>query len=494
MNLQHDQPSQQPDPEFIELVQRVIDHEASLDDVALLNATLPNDPVALRHFVKMRVLHGALEHEFGNQSNALDSIDKRVATYPASGGTKARWGLKQWSLAAALVLLASLAGIWGTDKILHRPAFEVLARSGQFDAAAPANGSWLGRGERLSLGNASVDLRAADGTALTFQGPGELVIQGERKLTLNSGKLWAVVNGSSILVQTPNGQITDLGTTFGIDQSMAGSTRIDVFEGRVSLSDPTDSTRNVEADAGSGLSREAMEWPPVKHKADALRYQAGLRQPVGLVFIKDEAERSIIGSALPMKAGWTPVSAHSGKIKPNGASFEIAWSGSSLFKTGAGDSPQAALFTTHLEGWAEGPQSLKAKKRELALPDEDAFGIVVQLRGMSAWLNEIGAQSYRVTLLRNSSVPNVNFLPVTVYEGVPDESNDGTLHKLWIEDYLPADYPDDTGGTGARAVENLKGPFAADVLTLTLPGQAEREHVNRGNVSAVLVTPEFSSR
>jgi hypothetical protein len=113
---------------------------------------------------------------------------------------------------------------------------------------------------------------------------------------------------------------------------------------------------------------------------------------------------------------------------------------------------------------------------------------------MSAWLNEIGATGYRVALLRNSGVSNVNFLPVTYTFSRPGESAKTVLHKMSTESYLPANYPEGVSGEGARAIEDLETTFTTDVLSLTLPRQANQNQVDRTNVSAVLVTPEFSRR
>jgi hypothetical protein len=498
MNLTPDHP-QPPAPEFVDLVQRVLDHEASLEDIARLNAVLPSDPAALRYFVKMRLLHGALEKEFGAASAELDSIDGRSTTVPPGkitpfpgrdAGNQAGRGWRFWAAAAAVALLASLAAIWGGHRILHRPAFEIVARTGTGSSSVPATGTWLGCGERLTLAQGAVELRSADGNLLTLQGPGDLTIRDAHALTLASGKLWAVLKGDPIRIGTPQGVVTDLGTTFGIDQSSRWSTRLDVFDGKAQLADPADPSRSTVAAPGEGLIRQGTQWPPEKHKADASRYTAGIRRPLGLAFVKNQAEASRIESAFPFSAQWTSVSTPTGKTQPKGASFEIAWAGSSFFSAGADQSPEAALFHTHLSGYAwEGKYAGRRQDAaDLGLP-ESPHGIVIQLRGMSAWLAEIGAKSYRITLLRNSGDPGIEFLPVSAYDGQASEDSYLAMLQLWDKDYLAANFPDAPGGTGARAIGIFKNPFTADLLTLTLPVQ--KSQTWRANISGLIVTPMF---
>lgn len=487
-----------PDPEFVELVQRVLDHEASLEDVARLNAVLPRDPAALRYFVKMRMLHVALEDEFGATSIELDSIQGRLTAFPVGdrsesaswSGTPAVRTARRWAAAAAVALLASLAAYWGGKRVLTRPAFEIVARYSTGSSSVPASGTWLNRGERLTIGQGVVELRSADGNSVTLEGPGNLTIHDPHTLTLDSGKLWAVIEGDPVRIRTPQAEITDLGTTFGIDLASKVATRIDVFDGSVRLTNPSDPSLHADADVGESLVSHASQWPPKMANADAARYTTGLRTPLGLAFVRNPAETSRINSALPFGTRWTFSSTPSGKVRPKGGTFEIAWTGSSFFSTGADRSAVAALFHTHLTGYPwEGKYAERSvEAARIGLPAGD-YGVIIQLRGMSAWLAQIGAGSYRVTLLRNSGVPQIEFLPVTAHAGAPSAGPALELLKIWQEDYHAADYPDGSGGTGARAIGSFKKPFTADILTLTLPVQETATW--RANVSGLIVTPLY---
>ena len=719
MNLTpENQSSSEPDPEFVALVQRILDHEASLEDLALLNTILPADPAALRYFVKMRRLHVALEDEFGNSSNKLDSIEGRVAPaksgpsavvstngirprsasenlLPMNGRTK-RTG-RRWAVAAILVLSSFLA-YWGGQRLLERAeALEVVAQYGTGANGILSSGTWLREGERLRLEQGVVEIRSADGNLFTFEGPGELVIGDPHSLTLGSGKLWTVIQGDPVRIRTPQGELTDLGTTFGIDRSLPDATRLDVFDGRVRLTDSDDSSRQVEAAAGRHLIRKGSQWPPDPGEADLSRYTAGLRRPVGVVFVGDDAEASRVTSTLPFGAQWTPVRTPAGTVRPKGASFKVTWEGASLTRGGSHESVEAALFHTRLQtksdeftvwqlmdaqehldratGWTwetrfridsandpdrgvweiflrdfqhelsatrlhflatgldrdaagagvgaevaadltdgfhvvraaiEGRTNLttvwldgvkvidalpsaKFEAGELGLigrwgsrtaggsvtlddlrfdttgayaPPSDpgtwkvrrsadfsstidpitgdvdpatlpsfglhpAFnppatvingdgtltmtlpaggskvdekakenlsgsgpaGITLRLSGMSAWLQEIGARSYRVSLLRSSEIEGGEFAPVSAFAGRPSHDSYLTMLEVWDKDRLAATFPDGVGGQGARAMNAFKAPFTEDDLSLTLPPPSEVNECN--NVSALIVTPVF---
>lgn len=492
-----DQP--EPAPEFVELVGRVLDHEASLEDIAQLNALLPRDPDALRYFVKMRMLHAALEDEFGAVTGEIDSITGRggrqaagkIAAFPGRHPAGRRNRLRYWA-AAAIILLSTVALFWGGTRLVKRPAFEIVARYGTGTTAVPPTGHWLRNGDHLSFDTGAVELRSLDGNTITLKGPAHLVVRNRQALTIRSGVLWAALEGDPLRIRTHQGEVTDLGTTFGIDQSSEEQTRLDVFDGRISLTDLDDPSLQVEAGTGEGLLCHGSRWPPERQAADASRYTGGLRGPLGIVFTGSAEQASLILSSRPRNAQWTPVSDLVGSVHPSDAPFEFAWAGTSIFSTGSAASPEAALFRTHLIGYPANIPSRQALHRQaeaLGLPMEN-HGIILRFSGMSAWLDEIGASSYRIILLRNSAIPDVEFLPVTASSELPPGESTLELHKLWQDDYRPANYPDSPDGTGARAFDLFETSFTADILHLTLPVQNEGA-IRRTNISAIIVEPQF---
>ncbi|BCX49055.1 hypothetical protein HAHE_29630 [Haloferula helveola] len=491
----------QPDRDFVDLVQRVLNHEASLDDIAHLNARLPRDPVALRYFAEMRMLHGALEDQFGSVARDLASIEGRLVEFPGTSATPAvveaaprparRMPWRKLGVAAAAMIAISV-GYVVIERILHPPAFEVVARHGAGLGAAPEIGAWIDCGDTLRLRDGALEIRSPDGNTLTFQGPGELRIDTAQRLDLISGRLWAELEGEPVLIQVPRGKVTDLGTTFGIDQSAPSVTRIDVFDGEVRFMKADDATRAVDAAEGECLISSGTEWTPEKGKADASRYTPGIRQPLGFAFVSDLAESERIESALAFEVAWTATSSAYGSTRLHSSPIRVAWVGSSIYSAGPAKSDEAAVMHTHLCGaaWTEGGGDLGQEARSLGLPDQGG-GIVIQFRNLSEWLDELGASGYRVRLLRNTKDPGIRFLPVSAYTGNPSGGRPDSILESRSEDVRPADFPDSNDGEGSRMIQEFPSPFTADRLTLSVSGHEQGDLERRGGVSGVILTPVF---
>lgn len=286
----------QPDSAFIDLVQRLIDHEASDQDIAALNERLPRDPVALHYLVEMRMLHCSLEDRFDPMLRELNSPQGQLIKFPVTPKAatnsaallppkshpvpQPHW-LKSLMTAAALIFLGLGALYFFNQKQqTHQSlaAFEIIAHEvSELDSIANKQ---IAYGESLTLNDQSsiVELRAPDGNQLTFQGPGELTIHSEKHLSLHSGRLWAEFTGDPVQIQVPIGTITNIGTTFGIDQSSTSTTRIDVFEGKVRFTPKKGSSQTSIVKAGESLTATAKEQAPQKGSADITPYAVGLQR------------------------------------------------------------------------------------------------------------------------------------------------------------------------------------------------------------------------
>ena len=74
--------------------------------------------------------------------------------------------------------------------------------------------------------------------AFVVEAPARFTLDSSTVLSLASGKLSATVHGGGFVVKTPTATVTDLGTEFGVSVQ-AGSTRVEVFKGRVQIAPPT---------------------------------------------------------------------------------------------------------------------------------------------------------------------------------------------------------------------------------------------------------------
>lgn len=491
-------------PQWVELVERVLNEEATLEDTHQLNDALPRSSALLRHFVEMRLLHGALEEEFGGQSDRMDAISERVVAlsgeplptaFPGSIRRTRALPSRRLAMVAALGLIVSLTAFWGVAKALHRPAFEVVARFETQSSKRIEPGQWIKTRQSIRLEKGAVELRSADGNRFTFQGPGELEVHDAHELTLHSGKLWADLSGAPIKVHAPRGEITDLGTVFGVEALTADTTRVDVFEGKVRYGLAQRNDVAEVADAGESLTTAGRVWNPTRGEAELSRYHPGLTRPLGFTFVADHAQAERIRNELAYGARWSTAVTPSGTMRLENSPVEVAWVGSNLFSAGGSGSAAAEVFHTHIlcGSWSqqgdENHQERVAQAKILGLPHEDV-GIVIQLRHLDAWLESTGARGYRIMVQRNSQVDGVRFLPIRAVRA----DTGGLLATLdhQSSDYRPADYPDGQGGVGARTLQRFDRVFTESSLQLTVESvEHEQESVNRGNISGLILEPVF---
>lgn len=95
----------------------------------------------------------------------------------------------------------------------------------------------LGVGSRLNLKSGLVQVRYSNGVRVNLEGPVAYEVSGPNEGELLFGKISALVNHDStgFAIQTPIGQIIDLGTEFGIDVAQNQNTKVQVFDGHVKL-------------------------------------------------------------------------------------------------------------------------------------------------------------------------------------------------------------------------------------------------------------------
>lgn len=480
-----------PDPEIVDLVDRVLDREASLDDIARLNALLPQDPAILRYFVEMRMLHGRLERILGaGGTKAATAVrELKDASVPTLAFPARHSGWRRWAGIAALLTLVAALGVLVERRLVHPALYEVVASRSAEGNRLPAASDWVRKADRLELRSGIIELRSPDGNSLTLQGPAELKIDGRSLLTLERGRLWADLGGPAIRVRTSRGEVSDLGTVFGIDESTRSTTRIDVLEGVVRLQDTTNPSRSADARQGEGLVAENDQWPPAREPADFSRYTAGLRSSVGVCFVKGEREKNNISSLLPFATRWTTLDSPTGTATVEHTDIVVRWAGESLYSEGGNSSPEAEVFHTHLQGW-RWPDRIRREAEDLGLPP-DGFGNVIRFDGLEQWIKSIGAAGYSIEVDRNTGVPDGNFLPLALHD-----AGGGNPRVLQSVETTPdgrfgPNHPDNGDGIGVRTVNRLQGPFTMDSFLLTTPVQPQATTAHRANIAAVRVIPRF---
>ena len=158
--------------------------------------------------------------------------------------------LLRWTALAASVVFAFFIGYrvssWnGEDEggnfpqvaAYEGPAAEVvLAFDAIINGGVPEVGSGLGQGD-YEIEKGSVEIRFRNGVQALVEGPGQFSIQDDMHMVMKEGKIRTRVPeaGKGFTIETPDVDVVDLGTEFGVAVQEEASTEVHVFSGLVEL-------------------------------------------------------------------------------------------------------------------------------------------------------------------------------------------------------------------------------------------------------------------
>jgi len=234
-----------PSREFEEAVAAVCHGSFSDDQARALNELLRSDAVARDEYVLRLELHSRLasEPDLFAQTNENKLLSpENILPLQRSRRTPSR--AVHWILALA-ACVALLAGGWWTLRLAHprerrgttSKAIAMLNRvvDAQWNQGgeAPRLGAPLEPGSlRLKSGLAQIVFYS--GARVVIEGPAELQLISATEASCRGGRLTAEVPAQAhgFRVETPQMNVTDLGTAFGLDVK-ARRTELHVFKGSV---------------------------------------------------------------------------------------------------------------------------------------------------------------------------------------------------------------------------------------------------------------------
>jgi Concanavalin A-like lectin/glucanases superfamily/FecR protein len=227
---------------------------ATPEQMARLDSLLLSDPEARDYYLEYIEIYSTLRHYQGSSSQGerigREAIDREKAPKRfAFPRVDLRW------LAAAAALLAAVwfgsylaqpRGVPGLANQEKTPSttpdgmVAVLSRSvdavwGPMSLPTEA-GSALTKG-RLNLKSGLVQVEFYRGAILVLEGPADLELLGTERALCRQGKVRVRVTGQSgkFSIETPNAEVVDLGTEFGVRVDETGGTHVRVFEGKVEV-------------------------------------------------------------------------------------------------------------------------------------------------------------------------------------------------------------------------------------------------------------------
>jgi hypothetical protein len=279
-------PSEQ---EIIELAERLYAGLITDDEAARLNHLLRDDAEAQRVFLSVTTLHAGLQREFA----ADPAWAKPFETRPEADSPVHR----TWRNRRRLAIAAGIAVVVGVIVFMFRPAAplpehtpEPIAKVRQALNAQWAPGSEP-KGDNLAPGRVCleaglVDIEFRTGTVAILKGPVDVEFRAVDSAFLHSGQMLVRSapknDGSKFQMETPTSQLVNVGTEFGVEIEVDGSSVLQVYEGEVLASgkaaDMKEPRRVLKGEAVRfGMSvHETAFWPE-----RFVRLLPGPRDPLG---------------------------------------------------------------------------------------------------------------------------------------------------------------------------------------------------------------------
>lgn len=235
-----------PHPDLHEQACRYADGVASAEDVAMLSATLENDPAARREFLEILNLAAALDdHASSSEGHPPRSLSRQSRRLPP---------------AAAAILVAVgvgglLAGLVGRYTAAP-PAVAAVVREIGSDGAIGNGSVSVARPYDLAAG--TLELVTVTGVRIVIEAPAAFTFESAQRLQLRRGRIAADVPpaGKGFTVVTPSGKAIDLGTSFGVSVGDTGDTQVHVFEGEVIAEAEHGRRRSVRGNEAVSLSAD----------------------------------------------------------------------------------------------------------------------------------------------------------------------------------------------------------------------------------------------
>lgn len=234
--------------EILELLAIHREGGLSEEQQARLHELLKSNPDARRAFVQDQLMEAAFQLETPGNLEEVPTSSPKIVPYPSSSRarTSAVW---RWAVAASIVFAIGL----GLGGILKRPAAIAVASyeepvddgiallTQSVDAVwkgnhQPQTGAILSAGKlQLEAGLAQIEFYS--GACLILEGPVDLELVSANQAICRSGRLRALVppQARGFSVTSPQFELVDLGTEFGMEVGVEGNSKVQVFDGEVEL-------------------------------------------------------------------------------------------------------------------------------------------------------------------------------------------------------------------------------------------------------------------
>lgn len=317
-----------------------------LDDArgAALRDALRHSPEAVDAYCDHAILETELQYLAANRRAVPEDVRAGRLLLNQRRGKR----VLLFSAAAAAVLL--VAGmIWqrgvttATDRVIARLEVSPGSTLSHEDGKVFSDLD-LGENQTFVLGQGVARLAFKSGVEAVIEGPAMVKLMAVGQMALESGHSWFHVprNARGFKVTTPDFEVTDLGTEFGIDLRRDHRPQAHVLLGRIEVSARTGDEKPVMLQAGDALALDPSgEW--TRFAADFHKFRTTLPKSIPSLKMDfdhlENAELSIKGDILGVEGSVAKVVrpdlvklvpgivGNAIQLNGDGASIETTWQG-----------------------------------------------------------------------------------------------------------------------------------------------------------------------
>lgn len=229
-----------PDPSSSWRIERYLAGDLHDEELAALDRELLHREDLRREFRAQVRLHGMLARHFARERVGEPAF-ATLAFPPLAESARAHRTWPRFAVATMVAIFAGLATLWVAGPGGSGAPLATVASADRAEwakAGKAVEGEPIGR-ERRQLLSGFVSLSAPGGVELAIEAPASFRFLSETRLHLEAGQLSAQVpeTAHGFTVETPEGEIIDLGTRFGVSVSGRG-VEAHVFEGSVEVNHP----------------------------------------------------------------------------------------------------------------------------------------------------------------------------------------------------------------------------------------------------------------
>jgi Concanavalin A-like lectin/glucanases superfamily len=280
-------------PQLDRLISRYVDGLASADDMAALEQMLARDERFAEHLARWCLAHRQVS-ELLAESKLHDLMDQFASSSPGlpkdafrdrrergapSGGRRRMFAwlaLAGMLAACAAWLIVARSDLRGLGEMI---ADSVVGRAGGGGESAATltqlvdakwaagktvfhHGQQLHVGDRIELASGLAKVTYDCGAEVVLQGPCDFRLNSPMVGYLTSGRITANVprRAFSFAILSPQVDMVDLGTSFGVEVGGKGSTELHVFEGEVLCSEPSKQQTGQRNEVIHVTANNAMEF------------------------------------------------------------------------------------------------------------------------------------------------------------------------------------------------------------------------------------------